>query len=143
VSAVEQPAAHRVAASFVVVGLCNTVIDFGLFALLHTSLGITRANLVSTAAGMTFSFIVNGLVTFKAKRLTLRQLVTFIASTGTVLLVIQPIAIHLIANALPSTFPVDRELAGKACSIGLVLVLNFLSYRYLVWPRGKTAPSQA
>jgi putative flippase GtrA len=138
VTAVAPPATRRVATSFVLVGLCNTAIDFGLFALLHTSLGITRANLVSTAAGMTFSFIVNGLVTFKAEKLTVRQLITFLASTGTVLLVIQPIAIHLVANALPGTFPVDRELAGKACSIGLVLVLNFLSYRFLVWPRAKT-----
>ena len=115
------------------VGVANTASDFGLFALLHTSLGIVLANLVSTAAGMTFSFVVNGLFTFRAERLTLGQAVRFLATTGTVLLVVQPVVIDLIAHALPTGFPVDREVAAKACSIGLVLVLNFLSYRFVVW----------
>lgn len=121
--------------------MINTAIDFGLFALLHRQLGIVLANLVSTAAGMTFSFVVNGLFTFKAKRLTVRHGLRFVASTGTVLLVIQPIAISLIADVLPTGLPVDRVLAAKACSIGLVLVLNFLSYRFLVWPDRSAAVS--
>lgn len=118
---------------FAVVGVANTAIDFGLFAAFHDTLGITLANLVSTAAGMTFSFVVNGLFTFRTERLTVRQALTFLATTGTVLLVVQPVLIHLIAGVLPGGLPVDAEVAAKACSIGVVLVLNFLSYRYLVW----------
>ncbi|MET3960835.1 putative flippase GtrA [Marmoricola sp. OAE513] len=132
---------RRTAGTFAVVGVINTIIDFGLFALLHDPLGITLGNLLSTAAGMTFSFVVNGLVTFKAERLTLRHALTFIGTTGTVLWVVQPIAIHLLLGVLPHDLPVDRVLVAKACTIGISFVLNFAAYRWVVWPlEKKTSP---
>ena len=43
------------------VGLANTVIDFGLlFALRALGLAIIPANMISTAAALTFSFCSNG-----------------------------------------------------------------------------------
>ena len=58
---------------FAGVGVCNTAIDWALFLVLHDRLGITLANFFSSSAGMVFSFVVNGLFTFRAERLTLRQ----------------------------------------------------------------------
>lgn len=126
------------------VGVINTAIDFVLFAVLHQHLGIVLANLASTSAGMTFSFVVNGLFTFRNEKLTLRHALTFLGTTGFTLWVIQPIAIHLILGVMPADFlagflahlpvDVDRELLAKMFTIVICFVLNFLAYRYVVWP---------
>lgn len=86
------------------------------------------ANFVSTSAGMTFSFVVNGLVTFGAGRLTLRHALLFLSTTGFVMWALQPVFIHLLLGV------VDQVLVVKVLSIGLSFVANFLAYRYVVWP---------
>ena len=43
---------------------------------------------------MTFSFVVNGLFTFQASALTWRHAALFVASTGLVMWVAQPLLIH-------------------------------------------------
>lgn len=108
--------------------MVNTAIDTGLFLMLHDRLGILLANLVSTSAGMTFSFIVNGLFTFRAEKLTVRHAVTFLATTGLTMWAVQPVAIHLILGI------VDQVLIAKLASIGICFVLNFAAYRLVVWP---------
>ena len=65
----------RTVVRFLAVGICNTAIDLVLFWVLDAPLGIVLANFVSTSAGMTFSFLVNGRHTFGASRVTLRQAV--------------------------------------------------------------------
>lgn len=115
---------------YILVGLCNTAIDFGLFALLHESLGITFANFVSTSCGMTFSFLVNGRYTFGQQKQSLRDALVFVAATGTVLWVVQPLVIH----GLVSAFGDQYVLAAKVVGAGVAVVGNFLGYRFLVWP---------
>ncbi|MCG8151100.1 hypothetical protein GUY44_11470 [Pimelobacter simplex] len=144
---------HRATAvRFAAVGVCNTAIDTVVFVLLHGSLGITLANFVSSSAGMVFSFVVNGLFTFRAERLTLRHAVLFVASTGLVMWVAQPLLIHgwlwLLERgpdvALGGMGAGDvRIWVAKLASIACSLVLNFLAYRFVVWPvehRGDEAP---
>ncbi|WP_170286027.1 GtrA family protein [Nocardioides rubriscoriae] len=109
-------------------GVVNTLLDLGLFLLLHDALGIVLANFVSTSAGMSFSFVVNGLVTFKAGRLTLRHAALFLTTTGVVMWVLQPVFIHLFLQV------VDQLLVVKVLSIGVSFVANFAAYRYVVWP---------
>ncbi|HWJ66394.1 MAG TPA: GtrA family protein [Nocardioides sp.] len=125
------------------VGVCNTAIDAVLFVLLHDALGITVANFVSSSAGMVFSFVVNGLFTFRAERLTVRHAVLFVASTGLVMWVAQPLLIHgwlwlLGQGPDPSLAGLGaddvRIWAAKLASIACSLVLNFLAYRFVVWP---------
>ncbi len=113
---------------FAGVGVINTAIDTGLFLLLHDRLGILLANLVSTSAGMTFSFIVNGLFTFRTDKLTVRHAATFLATTGLTMWAVQPVAIHLLLTV------VDELLIAKLGSIAICFVLNFLAYRLVVWP---------
>lgn len=121
---------------FAAVGVCNTAIDWALFLLLHDRLGITVANFCSTSAGMVFSFVVNGLFTFRAERLTLRQAGLFIATTGTVMWAAQPLLIHGWLWALEQVLD-DGDLrlaAAKLASIACSLALNFAAYRWVVWP---------
>lgn len=120
---------------FAGVGLCNTAIDWLLFLALHDRLGITLANLCSSSAGMAFSFVVNGLFTFRAGRLTLRQAGLFLLTTGTVMWVAQPLLIHGWLWLLGARPEDDMLLAAaKLASIACSLVLNFAAYRYVVWP---------
>ena len=135
---------HRATAlRFAAVGVCNTLIDAVLFVLLHTTLGITLANLVSSSAGMLFSFFVNGRFTFGAARPTVRHGLLFVATTGLVMWVAQPLLIHgwlWVLEQAPelsvgsvATDDVRIGLA-KLASIACCLVLNFLAYRFVVWP---------
>ena len=119
--------------------------------LLHDELGITLANFISSSAGMVFSFVVNGLFTFKAQKLTLRHALLFVATTGLVMWVAQPLLIHgwlWVLEQLPDvtlgTLAADdvRVWVAKLASITCSLALNFLAYRFVVWPvehRGQPA----
>ena len=122
---------------FAGVGVVNTLIDLGLFALLHDRLGITLANFVSTSAGMLFSFVVNGRFTFRDERLRLRDAVLFVATTGTTMWVLQPLVIHALVWVLGDRW----VLVAKLLAIAVSVVANFAAYRWVVWPG--TAPSAA
>ena len=113
-----------------------------LFVVLHDGLGITLANLCSSSAGMTFSFVANGLFTFKAHVLTWRHAALFVASTGLVMWVAQPLLIHGWLRLLPEDLDLGLASAtglrmgvAKLTSISCSLALNYAAYRYVVWPR--------
>lgn len=120
--------------------------------LLHDHLGIALANLVSTTAGMIFSFVVNGLFTFRADKLTLRHAVLFLVTNALVMWIIQPLLIHgwlwLLEHgpdvALGPMSAGDVRIAvAKLAAIACCLVINFFAYRYVVWPverRAEDAP---
>ncbi|NPC96806.1 GtrA family protein [Nocardioides sp. zg-DK7169] len=112
---------------FAAVGVVNTAIDVVLFTLLHPHLGIVAANLISTSAGMLFSFTVNGLLVFDAGRLRWRDAARFVATTGVSMWVLQPVLIHLLIDHAPA--PVAKLMATA-----ITVVVNFVAYRYLVWP---------
>ena len=122
---------------FALVGVVNTLIDVTLFLLLHAPLGITAANFVSTSTGMTFSFVVNGLFTFRADRLTLRHAALFLLTTGSVMWLLQPLVIHL-GLAVADAIGLDHSagwvvLLVKLGAVGVCFVANFLGYRHVVW----------
>lgn len=118
----------RTVVRFSVVGVANTAIDMAVFLLLHGWLGITAANFFSTSTGMTFSFLVNGRFTFRTERPTWRSAMLFIATTGTTMWVLQPIAIHLWLNV------VDSVALAKVLGLVVSFFANFLAYRFIVWP---------
>jgi putative flippase GtrA len=127
----------RTVVRFLAVGVCNTAIDVVLFWMLHAPLGIVLANFVSTSAGMTFSFLVNGRHTFGASRVTLRQAVLFVASNGATMWVLQPLlisAVHDVADV--------PLMAAKVVALGGSVVANFLLYRYVVWPDRAGEPDE-
>ncbi len=113
---------------FLAVGACNTAIDVILFWLLHAPLGVVLANLVSTSAGMTFSFLVNGRHTFGAERVTLRQALLFVGSNAMTMWVLQPLV--MVAAQTAAGVPL---MGAKVLALGGSVVANFLLYRYVVW----------
>ncbi len=127
----------RTVVRFLAVGVCNTLIDLALFWVLHAPLGIVLANFVSTSAGMTFSFLVNGRHTFGAARVTLRQAVLFVASNGATMWVLQPLLIHAVHDVV--SVPL---MVAKVIALGGSVVANFLLYRYVVWPDRAAGPDE-
>jgi putative flippase GtrA len=118
----------RTVVGFAGVGLANTAIDVVLFWLLHAPLGLVVANVVSTSAGMAFSFLVNGRHTFGAERRTWRQAALFLATNGVTMWVLQPVLIHAAYDL--ASVPL---MAAKVVALGGSVVANFLLYRYVVW----------
>jgi putative flippase GtrA len=127
----------RTVVRFLAVGVCNTLIDLALFWVLHAPLGIVLANFVSTSAGMTFSFLVNGRHTFGVARVTLRQAALFVASNGATMWVLQPLLIHAVHDVV--SVPL---MAAKVIALGGSVVANFLLYRYVVWPDRAAGPDE-
>jgi putative flippase GtrA len=119
---------------FACVGLANTAIDVALFWGLQVPLGIVLANFVSTSAGMTFSFLMNGRHTFGASQVTLRQAGLFLGTNGLTMWVLQPLLIGVASGPMATPLIVAKFLA-----IGGSVVANFLLYRYVVWPREVSA----
>lgn len=119
---------------FAAVGLCNTAIDVGLFLLLHEPLGLVVANLCSTSAGMTFSFVVNGRYTFRTRRFTPRQGVLFVVTTGTIMWLVQPGLVRGFLWLLESGGAPYALLVAKLAALGTCVLLTFSAYRYVVWP---------
>jgi putative flippase GtrA len=125
---------------FAAVGVVNTVIDLGLFGLFQPHVGITVANIISTTAALTFSFLVNGRFTFRTQRPTLQQAGRFLATTGVVVYVLQPLMIHgFLALGRHLRVGDGQVLLAKLAAICVVLVLNFASYRFVVWPAARTS----
>jgi putative flippase GtrA len=123
----------RTVVRFLAVGACNTGIDVVLFWVLHAPLGVVLANLVSTTAGMTFSFLVNGRHTFGAERVTVRQAILFVASNAMTLWVLQPVV--MVAAQSVTGLPL---MEAKVLALGGSVVANFLLYRYVVWQEPTT-----
>jgi putative flippase GtrA len=115
-------------ARYAVVGLVNTTIDVLLFAMLQPHLGTVLANLCSTSAGMTFSFLANGRFTFRGRRATARRAVLFVTTTGATMWVVQPL---LIESGVAAGLPL---VVSKLAALGVTAVASFLLYRYVVWP---------
>jgi putative flippase GtrA len=121
----------RTFARFATVGVVNTLIDLLLFWALVAPLGILAANVVSTSAGMAFSFVANGRHTFGATKVTGHQAVAFLATNAFTMWLLQP-AMIVLTRALAGT----PLLPAKMLALGASVVTNFLLYRYVVWPSG-------
>jgi putative flippase GtrA len=124
----------RTVVRFLAVGVCNTAIDMVLFWALHAPLGLVPANVVSTSAGMAFSFLANGRHTFGAERVTLRQAVLFVGSNALTMWVLQPVV--MVAAQSVAGVPL---MEAKVLALGGSVVANFLLYRYVVWRERATA----
>src|SRR5262245_20782816 len=119
----------RTFARFATVGVANTLIDLLLFWLLVAPLGILAANVVSTSAGMAFSFVANGRHTFGASRVTAQQALAFLATNALTMWLLQPVVIAIALTAIGVPL-----MVAKALALCTSVVTNFLLYRYVVWP---------
>lgn len=137
---------------FGLVGILNTIVDFGVYNLLlilFASLDPVIASIVSGTAAMINSFIFNKSFTFKAKKLSPVKGVLFFVVTLFGLYVIRPIVVwfftgvwlwpaefaHRITASLHLSFSQDfiTHNAALVAAIAIVLVYNYLAYKYLIF----------
>jgi putative flippase GtrA len=124
------------AVSFGLIGVVNTVVDFGLFSLAHLYLDwpIIAANVFSWTIAVTGSYVMNSLITFAAesdRKLTARTYGRFLLAQAS----------GLIANTATVVLAsyVMPVLAGKALAIGVSFLVNFSLSHFVVFrPRSST-----
>lgn len=119
------------------VGLINTVIDFGLlFTLTSLSFPVELANVCSTGTAFAVSFFMNKKYTFKTTDTNvLREMILFVIVTLFGLWVLQTIVINLSLPLMTHVFhsPNLALLASKLVATCVTLVWNYLLYSRLVF----------
>ena len=122
---------------FAVVGLVNTVIDFGLLFLL-TFLGLPKiaANTISTGLAFVFSFFANKKYTFKSTSKNIKyEIVSFVIITLFGLWVLQNGTIWLITPLIKS-FITNEQIslfAAKLFATAVSLIWNYYLYERIVF----------
>jgi Predicted membrane protein len=132
----------------VLVGIANTAIDFLVLWLLTISgVPLIPANLVSTTAGLTFSFLVNRRFTFdfRGPKPAWRQVLEYAVITLAGLWLIQPPIIVVVRDWLAGFGIASTPgiLIGKALATVVTLVWNFTLYRAVVFRPAATSGSSA
>ena len=137
---------------FGIVGIINTLIDFGLLNLLHIVFGLTKiyANVASTTVAMIFSFFANKTFVFKSKNTTdaIIQAVKFFAFTAFGLWVIQSGVFKLFDEIWPAPVNIALQICHwlgisnffnddflTTNGIKLVATVASLSWNYLTYKR--------
>jgi putative flippase GtrA len=122
---------------FVVVGVANTALDIGLFmGLIALGVPVIPANMVSTAAALLFSFLVNRSYTFRAGPGVAGQAARFIVVTLIALWVLQPAVIWLASTWLDPLLPrAGALLVAKLLATVVSLVWNYVLYSTFVFRR--------
>ena len=141
---------------FGLVGILNTLIDFGIFNALtvYGTLPIILANVVSTTVAMSFSFVANKQFVFGSKsKDTLRQAALFLVVTAVGLYVLQNGIIYALtelwrwplelgydlvsAIGLGGAFSEEFVTKNGAKAIGTVfsMVWNYVLYKRIVFKK--------
>ena len=122
---------------YVFVGGLTTLVNFGVFAVMHRimKIDVTVSNVTSISVSILFAYIANKLVVFKRHCDTQAELVLeFIKFVGSRLftMAIEIGAVWLFVEVLTL-----NALIGKAVSQVLVIILNYIISKLIVF-RGKT-----
>jgi len=145
------------AASFAIIGVVNTLIDFGVFLLARElfrspfftavlgqtaefcqcgtadKLALIPANVVAWAVAVSGSYILNSLVTFSVesgRQLRLKAFASFVAS-GIAGLIANTTTVYVLSYFIP-------EVAAKICAIAASFLVNFSLSHFVVFrPRDR------
>lgn len=113
---------------FNLIGVLNTAIDMGTFALLtHFGINIYAANMISYALGLTNSWIWNSRWTFGSKKLDGKKVFGFIA-VNLLTLGVQTVILWIGRDRMGLNHNVAKLLA-----IPFGLIINFLGNRFFVF----------
>ncbi len=139
---------------FGVVGILNTLIDFTIYDVLHSrlGLGLVQSNIFSTSAAMLFSFVANKQVVFEKRQgSVLRQAVIFFAITAFGLYVLQNGVILLLTGVwtgpvhlavlISHSVGINRYVSdnfvinnsAKAAATVVSLTWNYIMYKKVVF----------
>jgi putative flippase GtrA len=131
----------RKALSFGMVGVVNTILDFGMFWLFAWKLGLplVGANTLSWIIAVSCSYVMNSLFTFAAesgRRLTWRSYATFVIS-GIAGLVANTATLIIAAKLAPLAVasPSAQLAVAKACAVLASFVVNFSLSHFVVFRR--------
>jgi putative flippase GtrA len=140
------------AASFALVGVVNTLVDFGVFLMAREffrspffiglfddlaeacrcgaadKLALIPANIVSWAVAVSGSYVLNSLITFSAesgRRLRLRSYFGFVAS-GIAGLIANTATVYVLSYFI-------SEVAAKICAIAASFMVNFSLSHFVVF----------
>lgn len=128
---------------FVLVGVLNTLIDFAiLFGLTALGMSLVPANMISTAAALVFSFVVNRSFTFGSAGNPVPQAVKFLLVTLFGLWVLQPLVL-LAGTALLDDLLGQHAslLVSKVAATIVSMVWNYLLYDRFVFRGGRVEES--
>lgn len=121
---------------FGLIGVINTVIDFGiLFSLTHFGFGNIASNFLSTSVALTFSFFANKNFTFRDKSQDKLQFLRFLSVTLFGLWIIQPLILWITNISLSQIIINDKIilLIGKLLATCITLIWNFILYKIFVY----------
>lgn len=131
----------RKAASFGLVGVLNTVIDFSLFSIGYFILGLPLlvANTSSWLVAVSCSYVMNSMFTFAAesgRKLGWRRYAAFVAS-GVIGLIANNATLLVAASFAPMVIGHEdlQIAAAKVCAIGASFVVNFSLSHFVVFRR--------
>jgi putative flippase GtrA len=131
---------HAEKIKYIIVGLANTAIDFGiLFLLVHFGVDKIIANYISTSIALIFIFFVNRSFTFKSTSDNKKkQFLLFIVVTLFGLWVLQPIVITLVSHIISSLFSSALVLfIAKVIATGVSLDWNYIFYSRIVFKKAE------
>lgn len=122
-------------ARFIVVGVTNTLIDFGLLLWLTSfDFSLLGANMIATGAALTFSFFANRKFTFRSDGNVSGQVVKFLVVTLVGLWVLQPLVLYSLLKSLTSLLGSQAALVvAKLIASVVSMTWNFILYKRMVF----------
>lgn len=137
---------------FAIIGVLNTSIDIGVFALLKYSLAIPNEshlivyiNLISVITAIIFSYFTNKYITFQHKKKTKpREFGGFLIVNGlgflvnttilrfTIFILPTTILLPLSLSFIPSQL-IDPAIIGKLLGTGGSMIVSFVGYKFFVF----------
>jgi putative flippase GtrA len=137
---------------FIIIGILNTSIDIGVFALLKYGFNIPNdshfiiyINLISVIAAIIFSYFANKYITFQHKKKTKpREFGSFLIVNGLGFIIntsILKLAIYLLPTiiVLPVSLAfipaqlIDPAIIGKLLGTGGSMIVSFVGYKFFVF----------
>jgi len=121
---------------YLIVGGLTTLINFSLFVLLHELLDVdsTISNMISIPASIIFAYFANKLAVFRQRSESFRQLAyEFSKFVGSRLFTM---ALEVGVVYIFKITPGWNETAGKAISQVLVIIVNYIISKTLVFRSG-------
>ncbi|MGB3008729.1 MAG: GtrA family protein [Candidatus Saccharimonadales bacterium] len=119
---------------FIVVGVINTIIDFGVFGILVGS-GISSiiANYPATTTALIFSFFANKNYTFRDKKNSKKQKILFLIVTLAGAWIVQPIILFACTNILSGFDNLIEAMLAKICAATASMLWNYMMYDTFVF----------